>query len=73
MSVKEKPLKFKCEAYHHIAAGIVPGCVELLDGTLELAQVLRRTPWAGRVDNRKLVLAQAAGNWRQVRLMGICP
>ena len=55
--VKEGSLKFECGAYHHVGAGIVPGRIELLHGTLEPAKVLRRAPRAGVVNDRHLVFA----------------
>jgi hypothetical protein len=66
---KEKVWSFGFGAYHHIGAGVVPGHVEFLDGTLEPAQVLCRAPRAGRVHDRKLVLPEAAGGDGQVRLV----
>jgi hypothetical protein len=47
----------------------VPCIIELLSRTPQPAKVLTGAPRAGRIDHRKLVFAEAARRWRQIRLV----
>jgi hypothetical protein len=50
----------KNSTYHNVDVGIMPRVVELLDSAPQPAEVLSGAPGARRIDQRQLILPQAA-------------